>query len=183
MPASGRCEAGVKFRSTKNRIPTCRAAGCGFPSHLTSTSFEPPSWRLVDIRWMGESEPTNPGHCIDFLNRNTSQVRYVLMDTSFLSDASRLPPLPLPPSGKVSSNMAWEMAHEEMFLVSLDRKPMREVAPFHVQNLCEHDSNAFVHPPPLIMYLVVLQSISTCIEAPGLHRCRWCLNSLVARKY
>lgn len=23
---------------------------------------------------MGESDPTNPGHCIDFLNRNTSQV-------------------------------------------------------------------------------------------------------------
>lgn len=33
----------------------------------------------VDVRlfcrWMGESEPTNPGHCIDFLNRNTNQVR------------------------------------------------------------------------------------------------------------
>ncbi|CAM9769809.1 unnamed protein product, partial [Choristocarpus tenellus] len=23
-------------------------------------------------KWMGESEPTNPGHCMDYLNRNTS---------------------------------------------------------------------------------------------------------------
>lgn len=33
------------------------------------------SLRYFSSRWMGESEPTNPGHCIDFLNRNTSQVR------------------------------------------------------------------------------------------------------------
>ncbi|CAM9665532.1 unnamed protein product, partial [Laminaria digitata] len=35
---------------------------------------EQPVFKDLFSRWMGESEPTNPGHCIDFLNRNTNQV-------------------------------------------------------------------------------------------------------------
>lgn len=29
---------------------------------------------VVQSRWLGENSPVNPGHCIDFLNRNTKMV-------------------------------------------------------------------------------------------------------------
>lgn len=44
----------------------------------TLTPVSPPLPLSSVARWMGESEPTNPGHCIDFLNRNTTQVRCLI---------------------------------------------------------------------------------------------------------
>ncbi|CAM9743474.1 unnamed protein product, partial [Hapterophycus canaliculatus] len=41
---------------------------------LKRPAAEQPVFKELFSRWMGESEPTNPGHCIDFLNRNTHQV-------------------------------------------------------------------------------------------------------------
>ncbi|CAM9125412.1 unnamed protein product [Ectocarpus sp. 4 AP-2014] len=41
---------------------------------LKRPAAEQPVFTELFSRWMGASEPTNPGHCIDFLNRNTNQV-------------------------------------------------------------------------------------------------------------
>ena len=74
-------------KRTKPGLPAClseftipRRPGKGalkaLPANVNTVwlSF-PPSFVA---RWMGESEPTNPGHCIDFLNRNTTQVRCLI---------------------------------------------------------------------------------------------------------
>jgi dynein heavy chain, axonemal len=34
-----------------------------------------PVMRHLFKKWLGECDPTNPGHCMDFLNRSTAQVR------------------------------------------------------------------------------------------------------------
>ena len=46
---------------------------------------------------MGESQPTNPGHCIDFLNRNTNQVLDCIQEFENTFDAN-LPVIAAKPS-------------------------------------------------------------------------------------